>query len=63
LPLPSASGYHGNIMLPRRHSHRGLPPHHIAPMLGAPLRSSGPARKAAQAAQLHVGRRNKSSFN
>jgi hypothetical protein len=35
LPLPSASGYHGFIMKSRRHSHRGLPPHHIAPMLGA----------------------------
>ena len=35
LPLPSASGYHGFIMKSRRCSHRGLPPHHIAPMLGA----------------------------
>ena len=35
LPLPSASGYHGFIMIPCRHSHRGLPPHYIAPMLGA----------------------------
>ena len=35
LPLPSASGYHGFIMKSRRYSHRGLPPHHIAPMLGA----------------------------
>jgi hypothetical protein len=35
LPLPSASGYHGVMTNPCRHSHRGLPPHHIAPMLGA----------------------------
>jgi hypothetical protein len=35
LPLPSASGYHGFIMKSRRYSHRELPPHHIAPMLGA----------------------------
>jgi len=35
LPLPSASGYHVFIMNPCRYSHRGLPPHHIAPMLGA----------------------------
>jgi hypothetical protein len=39
LPLPSASGYHVFIMKSCRYSHRGLPPHHIAPMLGAhPLR-------------------------
>ena len=35
LPLPSASGYHRFIMNPCRYSHRGLAPHHIAPMLGA----------------------------
>ena len=35
LPLPSASGYHVFIMKSCRHSHRGLPPHYIAPMLGA----------------------------
>ena len=35
LPLPSASGYHVFIMNPCRYSHRGLPPHYIAPMLGA----------------------------
>lgn len=35
LPLPSASGYHRSIMNPCRHSHRGLSPHYIAPMLGA----------------------------
>jgi len=35
LPLPSASGYHRLMTNPCRHSHRGLPPHYIAPMLGA----------------------------
>lgn len=35
LHLPSASSYHVFIMNPCRHSHRGLPPHYIAPMLGA----------------------------
>ena len=35
LPLPSASGYHRFMLNPCRHSHRGLPPHYIAPMLGA----------------------------
>ena len=35
LPLPSARGYHRFMSNPCRYSHRGLPPHHIAPMLGA----------------------------
>ncbi len=35
LPLPSASGYHRSMSNQCRYSHRGLPPHHIAPMLGA----------------------------
>lgn len=36
LPLPSASGYHQfNMSNQFRYSHRGLPPHYIAPMLGA----------------------------
>ena len=36
LPLPSTSGYHqSNMSNQCRHSHRGLSPHYIAPMLGA----------------------------
>jgi hypothetical protein len=45
LPLPSASGYHLSIMDPCRHSHRGLPPHYIAPMLGAHPSFQGTAGK------------------
>jgi hypothetical protein len=35
LPLPSASGYHRLMSNRCRYSHRGLPPHYTAPMLGA----------------------------
>ncbi len=48
-PLPSASGYHWLFMNPCRHSHRGLPPHYIAPMLGAhPSVNRTQRNKAAQ---------------
>jgi len=54
LPLPSASGYHQFNMSNRfRHSHRGLTPHYIAPMLGAHNRS---AARRPDAARRRSGR-------
>lgn len=56
LPLPSASGYHQLMTNQCRHSHRGLPPHHIAPMLGAHPAVEGDSQKAALFGSLRASR-------
>ena len=54
LPLPSASGYHVFVTNSCRYSHRGLPPHYIAPMLGAHLAVNRTLRdEAAQAGYFY----------
>jgi hypothetical protein len=51
LPSPSASGYDGFIMNSCRHSHWGLSPHYIAPMLGVhPAVNTGAPPKSRRSA-------------
>lgn len=55
LPLPSASVYHGFMLNRWRHFHRDLPPHYVAPMMGARPSFEGNAGKQSLLAGSRLG--------